>query len=164
MRQSHSIATFLFLALSVYILGSGSYEISLRNSDLLSPVADVAYDWKALDHRLKTLRPTPVPVVRVANSRITSVPTRAEMESYVEEKFGPHAERAKAIVSCESNWNPKAVNTSNRNGSNDKGLWQINSIHKVPDSCRLDPKCATDWAKRLFDRQGWKPWVCNKLV
>lgn len=35
-----------------------------------------------------------------------------------------------AIAKAESGWNPAAVNNSNRNGSVDRGLFQINSIHQ----------------------------------
>jgi len=35
-----------------------------------------------------------------------------------------------AIAMAESSWNPGAVNTANRNGSVDRGLFQINSVHQ----------------------------------
>jgi cell wall-associated NlpC family hydrolase len=35
-----------------------------------------------------------------------------------------------AIAKAESGWNPAAVNRSNRNGSIDQGLFQINSVHR----------------------------------
>jgi len=74
------------------------------------------------------------------------------------------AERAIRIVSCESRWNEMAVN-KNRNGTSDKGLWQINDIHGVGDKCRFSIQCSTKWAVDKVLRDGnWNAWVCAKLV
>lgn len=191
MRHEHGISAFLFLAITVFLVGSHRLAVSLADTDLLSPVADVsvAYDWKALDQRLKTLemgddvhlpatkpiraktgvqqaptvpQPTSVPVVRIASARSTPLSPRAEIEAYVEKVFGKYAKRAKAIIACESSWNPAAVNNSNRDKSNDKGLWQINSIHGLSDACRLDYKCSTDYAYKLFKRSGFQPWYSSR--
>lgn len=195
MSNGHTAAVLLFTGALVCFLGSHSYQVSLTNTDLLSPVADepLIYDWQSLDKRLKTIPAVVPPVqersrtsikpVREVSSRReshtapravhvvqsdagggTPLSHRGRMESYVEEKFGQHADRAKKIIQCESSWNEKAVNNSNRNGSNDKGLWQINSIHKISDACRLDYRCATDFARKLFDRQGFNPWVCHRKL
>lgn len=36
-----------------------------------------------------------------------------------------------SISYCESGFNQSAVNTKNKNGTTDGGLWQINSVHKI---------------------------------
>lgn len=36
-----------------------------------------------------------------------------------------------SISYCESGFNQVAVNTKNKNGTTDGGLWQINSVHKI---------------------------------
>lgn len=68
--------------------------------------------------------------------------------------------KAHRIIGCESTWNPKAYN-KNKNGSNDAGLWQINSIHGVSDAIRFDPIKSTEFAIKLIKEQGFKPWVCQ---
>ena len=63
-----------------------------------------------------------------------------------------------AIMEAESGCNPEAVNTSNRDGSTDTGLMQINSIHGIPASELLDPSknIATAWT--IYKKQGLKAW------
>lgn len=96
-------------------------------------------------------------------------PTVQEVKDYVLneiKKAGLNARQADAIVTCESRWDYKAVNNKNRNGSNDKGLWQINSIHKnITDAEKLDYKASTKWAitKRLADGN-WSAWSCSRRI
>ncbi len=68
---------------------------------------------------------------------------------------------ADRIIRCESNYNPSARNTKNANGSNDVGLWQLNSIHGLPDEVRLDPVRSTEFALSLMrSKRGYNHWVC----
>lgn len=39
-------------------------------------------------------------------------------------------ERGLCTIQWESGWDPTAVNTKNKNGTIDRGLWQINSVHQ----------------------------------
>lgn len=68
--------------------------------------------------------------------------------------------KAERIIFCESSWNPKATNF-NRNGSNDKGLWQLNSVHGLSDEVSLDPIKSTEEAIKLIKKKGFQPWVCK---
>ena len=71
---------------------------------------------------------------------------------------------AYAIIQCESGWNPDTINLANTNGSNDMGLWQINSIHKdISNLDKFDYIKSTKWAieKRLSDGN-WSAWTCVK--
>ena len=73
---------------------------------------------------------------------------------------------AYSIIQCESNWNPDAMNLANTNGSNDMGLWQINSIHKdISNIDKLDYIKSTKWAiaKRLND-ENYSAWVCSRKL
>lgn len=82
------------------------------------------------------------------------------------------------IAKRESGCNHKAINarfdkngkviwTLNKNGSIDRGLLQINSVHEstVRKLCRTDLDgllqldCNLKVAKYLYDRYGLKPWV-----
>lgn len=73
---------------------------------------------------------------------------------------GVDTAKASKIIECESTWNPNAVNL-NRNGSNDMGLWQINSIHGLSDEVRKDPIKSTEFAIYLINKNGFKPWTCR---
>lgn len=70
---------------------------------------------------------------------------------------------ADRIIRCESGYNPMARNDKNTNGSNDLGLWQINSIHGLTDAQRLDPIRATEFAITLMrSKRSYNHWVCYR--
>jgi hypothetical protein len=74
------------------------------------------------------------------------------------------AKEALAIAKCESNFNPTAINTANKNGSWDYGLFQINSIHKHNPKDLLNADYNIDVAFNMYKSQKWTPWVCKKIV
>lgn len=74
----------------------------------------------------------------------------------------PHT--AIAIAKCESGLNPQAYNPNNSNGSTDGGLWQINTVHDGTlvelGLSKWDPEEATQFARMLYEQNGWRDWVC----
>lgn len=58
-------------------------------------------------------------------------------------------ELALCVVANESGFRSNAGNV-NDNGSQDKGLWQINDIHGLSDEYRYDPVKSTEWAYNRF--------------
>jgi hypothetical protein len=65
-----------------------------------------------------------------------------------------------AIAKAESGWTVDAVNTANSNGSVDRGLFQINSIHSKYNAQQLlsDPRYNTNAAKEIYNGQGLRAW------
>ncbi len=64
-----------------------------------------------------------------------------------------------AIAQAESGCNQNADNTGlNADGTNDKGLFQINSIHGFSDAERFDPVRNTEIAHRIWKNQGYQAW------
>lgn len=70
-----------------------------------------------------------------------------------------------AVMKAESNCQERAVG-HNTNGTNDKGLFQINSIHDSTDH-RYDPEYNIALAYKVYqsrskwDSNGWRAWsVC----
>lgn len=83
------------------------------------------------------------------------------IREYIRGRLG---DKGVAISECESGFHLDHINY-NRNGSNDLGVWQINSIHKVPDTCRLDLECSTNWTIEKVKRdKSWSAWGCNRLI
>ena len=98
--------------------------------------------------------PTPIPCP-------TSVVLRQEIVSYIRCKDWD-SERAIKIVECESNFNTEAIHV-NRNGTVDRGAWQLNSIHKgITSECAFNLKCATDASFNIYLKQGFSPWNASR--
>lgn len=69
---------------------------------------------------------------------------------------------AVAVAGAESGWMPDAVNTGNRDGSTDHGMWQVNSVHAglLASGDWRDPYENARMAKAVYDEAGgWTPWV-----
>lgn len=70
-----------------------------------------------------------------------------------------------AIAKAESGWRPEAINTANRNGSVDRGLFQINSIHQgnswYPQN-PFDPLQNAKAAFAVYQGQGLNAWSVYK--
>jgi hypothetical protein len=89
----------------------------------------------------------------------------------VTQTFGENAPTALAVMKAESSNNPSAVNSKNRNGTVDRGLFQINDVN-VPKLIRagiisnandlLDPETNIRAAKFLHEEKGWQPWNSSK--
>ena len=74
------------------------------------------------------------------------------------ERYEWDAETMLAIMQAESSCNPEAVNTSNRDGSRDTGLMQINSIHGIDGETLKKPAENIATAYRIYQTQGLKAW------
>ena len=68
---------------------------------------------------------------------------------------------AYAVCMAESHGNPNATGT-NKDGSTDRGLMQVNSIHADMVAGQIDklydPKTNLDIAYKLYQARGWQPW------
>lgn len=96
--------------------------------------------------------------------------TRKQADSLITigEIFGPQLfPHAVKVAWCESRLNPSAVNGSNKNGTVDRGLFQLNdggTMQRLGINSReaFDAATAASAAKVLFEDRGWQPWVCAK--
>ena len=152
------IIVFIVLAndfFSKYFL-SFQFPITTRTPVLISPqvsfVSPIDEAW-ALEGGEGAVLPLREPI------------TDIEKEIYM--VFGEDWEKALRIFECESGLNPKAINTSNKNGTFDAGLPQINSVHGIDKKWLFNYKIAIRVAKQMFDKQGWSPWyssfACHKI-
>lgn len=78
-------------------------------------------------------------------------------------------ERALAIAKCESGLNPLAVNDNPKTGDYSIGLFQINLLGNLANSrpsaeWLKNPQNNIDYAYKMYQSQGWKPWSCNRKV
>jgi len=114
--------------------------------------------------------PSPTPFIGTSNITLgevvisTPTPKPLTVEEKIEAMFPEDPETAVEIANCESTLNPNAVNHKNRNGSVDVGLMMINSIHGYSKEYLLDVDNNLKVARKLYDRQGWKPWVCSRKI
>lgn len=76
-------------------------------------------------------------------------------------KYGINTETALRIAKAESNFKADVVNY-NTNGTEDVGVFQINTVHKVDEWCRLDAECNIEWAIKKMSEVGTQPWYSSK--
>lgn len=72
---------------------------------------------------------------------------------------------ATAVMRAESGCNPSATNKANRNGSVDRGLFQVNSVHKAKVQSLddlYDPATNVSVAYRIHQSTGWQAWSAYK--
>jgi len=114
-----------------------------------------------------TLTPSPTTTVTQPISTPPAVEAvdpsggEAELEELIKEYFGEHSEDAFKVLDCENKTlNPRAVNY-NRNGTVDRGLFQLNSAYWGGEE-NFDPETNVKKARMIFDRAGgkWTPWTC----
>lgn len=80
----------------------------------------------------------------------------AEAIKYDQDPYIVHS-----IIQCESQGDYKAINY-NKNGSIDKGLLQINSIHNTEGLDLLNPKDNLEFGLKLMKEKGTEPWKYSK--
>lgn len=108
------------------------------------------------------------PVIVAPSSTPTSTPTpklltqKEIIIQKITEAFGEDAPDAFNVLYCENRGlNPNATN-HNRNGSIDRGLFQINSVHGGDELYNIDTNIKK--AKQIFNQRGWSAWACSERV
>jgi hypothetical protein len=88
------------------------------------------------------------------------------IEDMIEKEFGKYADEALRIAFCESRFDTNDVSSAGA-----VGVFQIRSVDhgwrvkKVKDGKNLfDPWTNVRVARHIFDHQGWRPWVCARIV
>lgn len=98
------------------------------------------------------------------------------VEAIIADVFGPEdwrVSQALAVARCESNLSPTASSPTN-----DHGVFQINRpTWDAPSAWDgwqqqtgtswanvYDARTNTEFARALYDRQGWRPWACRKVL
>ncbi|MCR4285586.1 MAG: transglycosylase SLT domain-containing protein [Candidatus Kaiserbacteria bacterium] len=99
---------------------------------------------------------------------IEVIPEEKTVEEKIRETFPEDPETALKIAHCESSLDPSAINNRNKNGSVDKGLYQINSVHdkrvRELDLDLFDTDDNLKIARLLYEEHTWSPWVCAKKL
>ena len=115
-------------------------------------------DGLALGSTPFPVAPPPV-TVAVGTSGDLSIPEIGALASAAGFR-GTALAMAIAIALAESSGSPDATNLDS-NGTVDRGVWQINSVHaQYSAACDYDPSCAAGAAFTISDGgTDWGPWV-----
>ena len=81
------------------------------------------------------------------------------VEEKIRQAFPEAPEIMIAVAKAESGLNPTATHT-NRNGSTDTGLFQVNSIHGYEQLTDVDKNIEA--ARKIFEKQGLSAWAVIK--
>lgn len=99
------------------------------------------------------------------------------MQAEIRRAFGSKAEEAMRVFRCESGLNPRSVGDSElastkrmqaetgKDYGSSIGIAQIRLLPGRPSrEWLLDPYNNIQYARQLYDRQGWQPWTCKKVL
>lgn len=107
-----------------------------------------------------------VPLARGVQSSADAAPSvpmdRAATLDLIRTIWGEHWQLGAAIAACESALQANAIHSGNADGSEDVGLFQINSIHGRSRDELRDPVANTRFAYSLFQAQGTAPWESSR--
>lgn len=85
---------------------------------------------------------------------------KEEIIDYIYQVFGNQADNAFKVLACENHsLNPNAKGM-NKNGTSDVGIFQVNSIHGVPETYLKDWRTNVDVAYQIYKNSGWNAWSC----
>jgi len=88
---------------------------------------------------------------------------KCEILAYIVEKFGDDAADAITMINkCENHAFDPEVTNHNSNGTIDRGVFQINSVHGGEEL--FEWKTNIDKAYDIYQAQGWSPWTCSYVV
>lgn len=136
------------------LLGAG-LAIHLSHSVVKAQVVQAAVEkpWKVTRHNITE--------VVMAKSAIFAQYTLGkyagnEYAEYIWDKWATHGNRAQAVALCtniaEGHLDDNATGV-NENQTLDKGCWQWNSVHGLPDSLTRNCKAATDYTYKVWEKR-----------
>ena len=144
-------AVTLFILLSIVMLQPPKNE---AKADFLSPLAEPVVEEAAWVEETKP-EPSPLPTGWEKNVGI------------IVKEFAPFGKKAvleALLVSWqESKWESNAAHR-NKNGTVDKGLWQLNSRYHTNSKCSFNPECSTKKAVKLYEKNGWGAWYGRGIL
>ena len=101
-----------------------------------------------------------VPMVKYTKPTINpNIDEKIQIQDLIRRIWGKDAYIGLAIARAESGYRPNAIN-HNTNGTYDIGVFQINSVHNMPDM--EDVVANISYAYTLFLSQGTTPWNSSK--
>jgi hypothetical protein len=144
------ISLAIILGVSAYVIALGTIQFTKQLFNITAHAPTVA--------RAETVEPTPTPTLT----------EREQIEAYIREVFGEHADKAFQVLKCENgSLNPKAVNTAGNHpaGSRDIGVFQINEYwQKTQGKFLFNWKINVEIAHQLYTENGnsFRLWTCGR--
>lgn len=104
-----------------------------------------------------------------ASTSSANLSEKQQILNYIVEKFGDRADAAIAMVyKCENSTFDQSRTNTNRNGTTDYGIFQINSIHeqRYGAEFKTDWKANIDVAYEIYKSHGnsFRPWTCAGIT
>jgi hypothetical protein len=174
-QKDNRLAGICALMVSLILSWAISSSFSLPEEEMISPVVFTFVAQAA------TIEPTPTPEPVITPEPEVVKPSN-EIEEYIYAVFGQE-DGVQALrvlkgdgigyqlggkIYCKTGENPTLnplATNQNNNGSVDRGIFQINSIHGRGE-LDYDYKENVKFAHKLYTQSGnsFKPWTCGKLV
>lgn len=163
-RKNYFIQFFPIVLLLLSV-GASLYFKSMQQieQEFVSPLPVRAYTEQTVEPEtvLFTPSPTPTPIIT----------EKTEILSYIVEVFGDDsADIITMVRKCENSTFEQNRGNSNTNGTYDKGVLQVNSVHLSGKEFPVCKKAHDDWksnidcGKAIFDKYGLSAWSCSTVV
>lgn len=119
----------------------------------------ILWSHKAVDDHWSRLQITQGSTQEYKIPELAPLPEREANITLIKKIWGRDAQMGLAIARAESGYRTHATH-ANTNGTLDEGIFQINSIHKMPDMLTATANIA--FAYTMYIKQGSTPWNSSK--
>jgi len=135
-----------------WVINNLDWSQWIVKAEFVSPLGDAKVIQ--IDHQVEVKVPVP----------LNCKTEKCQIMAYIVERFGDDAADAITMINkCENHaFNPKATNTANSNGTIDRGIFQINSIHGGDEMYNW--RTNIDAAYKIFKNRGWGAWSCSYVI
>ena len=100
--------------------------------------------------------PIPTPTIPTLNPNLSE---REQNINLIKKIWGKDSQTGLALARCESGYRTHATNY-NKNNTVDQGVFQINSIHSMPEM--ENPVANILYAYAMYQNQGVNPWSASR--
>ena len=134
----------------ILVLTAGvGIDYQVKHPVIISPIPMVSADY-ATHTALDGTTPSPIPA--------NPVEREANIDT-IHKSWGTDWQTGVNIATCESGMRSAARN-ENTNGTEDQGVFQVNTIHGMPDM--FNATANISYAYTLYLKQGLAPWESSK--
>lgn len=156
-QLKQTILAVVLIMLSMYVWsdvieGLKDYQIDITHKDNISITTKVGILVTTPMVEAEMLPTEPIEELSQENVSVS------HSVGMIEKYFPEEPQIALAVARAESGMNPLAVGKINSNGTQDFGMFQINSVHNPTEKQKFNAEENIKLARKIYERSGWGAW------